>query len=80
MGVVNGLVLHHDGDRAASKLSASELPPEPEEISSTLLHSATMDQSDRDLPPNWKICVRSSSCSATRRIESTFITLASARA
>jgi serine-type D-Ala-D-Ala carboxypeptidase/endopeptidase len=30
MGVVNGLVLHQNGDRAAPKLSASELPPEPE--------------------------------------------------
>jgi len=27
-GVVNGLVLHQNGDRAAPKLSASELPPE----------------------------------------------------
>ena len=31
-GVVNGLVLHQNGDRAAPKLSASELPPEPKEI------------------------------------------------
>jgi D-alanyl-D-alanine-carboxypeptidase/D-alanyl-D-alanine-endopeptidase len=31
-GVVNGLVLHQDGDRAAPKLSPSELPPEPQEI------------------------------------------------
>lgn len=30
--VVNGLVLHQDGDRAAPKLSPSELPPEPQEI------------------------------------------------
>jgi D-alanyl-D-alanine-carboxypeptidase/D-alanyl-D-alanine-endopeptidase len=32
-GVVNGLVLHQNGDRPAPKLSASELPPEPNEIS-----------------------------------------------
>jgi CubicO group peptidase (beta-lactamase class C family) len=32
-GVVNGLVLHQNGDHAASKLSASELPPEPKEVS-----------------------------------------------
>ena len=31
-GVVNGLVLHQNGDRAAPKLSASELPPELKEI------------------------------------------------
>ena len=31
-GVVNGLVLHQNGDRPAPKLSASEIPPEPEEI------------------------------------------------
>jgi hypothetical protein len=31
-GVVNGLVLHQNGDRTAPKLSASELPPEPQEI------------------------------------------------
>ncbi len=31
-GVVNGLVLHQNGDHAARKLSASELPPEPQEI------------------------------------------------
>jgi D-alanyl-D-alanine-carboxypeptidase/D-alanyl-D-alanine-endopeptidase len=31
-GVVNGLVLHQNGDRAAPKLSASELPAEPKEI------------------------------------------------
>jgi serine-type D-Ala-D-Ala carboxypeptidase/endopeptidase len=31
-GVVNGLVLHQNGDRAAPKLSASELPPERQEI------------------------------------------------
>jgi CubicO group peptidase (beta-lactamase class C family) len=31
-GVVNGLVLHQNGNRTASKLSASELPPEPQEI------------------------------------------------
>jgi D-alanyl-D-alanine-carboxypeptidase/D-alanyl-D-alanine-endopeptidase len=31
-GAVNGLVLHQDGDHAAPKLSASELPPEPKEI------------------------------------------------
>jgi serine-type D-Ala-D-Ala carboxypeptidase/endopeptidase len=31
-GVVNGLVVHYNGDRAAPKLSASELPPELREI------------------------------------------------
>jgi D-alanyl-D-alanine-carboxypeptidase/D-alanyl-D-alanine-endopeptidase len=31
-GVVNGLVLHQNGEHAAAKLSASELPPEPQEI------------------------------------------------
>jgi CubicO group peptidase (beta-lactamase class C family) len=31
-GAVGGLVLHQNGDRAAAKLSASELPQEPEEI------------------------------------------------
>jgi serine-type D-Ala-D-Ala carboxypeptidase/endopeptidase len=31
-GTVSGLVLHQNGDRAAPKLSASELPPELEEI------------------------------------------------
>jgi serine-type D-Ala-D-Ala carboxypeptidase/endopeptidase len=31
-GVVSGLVLHQNGDHAALKLSASELPPEPKEI------------------------------------------------
>ena len=31
-GVVTGLVLHQNGDRTAPKLSASELPPEPQEI------------------------------------------------
>jgi CubicO group peptidase (beta-lactamase class C family) len=31
-GVVNGLVLHQNGDRTARKLSASELPPELKEI------------------------------------------------
>jgi D-alanyl-D-alanine-carboxypeptidase/D-alanyl-D-alanine-endopeptidase len=31
-GVVNGLVLHQNGDRSAPKLSASEIPPEPQEI------------------------------------------------
>lgn len=31
-GVVTGLVLHQNGDRAARKLSASEIPPEPQEI------------------------------------------------
>ena len=31
-GVINGLVLHQNGDRAAPKLSASELPPELKEI------------------------------------------------
>src|SRR5262249_52648387 len=31
-GLVNGLVLHQNGDRTAPKLNASELPPEPKEI------------------------------------------------
>jgi CubicO group peptidase (beta-lactamase class C family) len=31
-GLVNGLILHQNGDRPAPKLSASELPPEPKEI------------------------------------------------
>jgi serine-type D-Ala-D-Ala carboxypeptidase/endopeptidase len=31
-GVATALVLHQNGDRAAPKLSASELPPEPQEI------------------------------------------------
>ena len=31
-GAVSGLVLHQNGDRAAPKLSVSELPPEPKEI------------------------------------------------
>jgi len=31
-GAVDGLVLHQNGDRAAPKLSASELPQEPKEI------------------------------------------------
>jgi CubicO group peptidase (beta-lactamase class C family) len=31
-GAVTGLVLHQNGDRAAPKLSASEVPPEPKEI------------------------------------------------
>jgi hypothetical protein len=31
-GVVNGLVLHQNGDRSAPKLNASEIPPEPQEI------------------------------------------------
>jgi len=31
-GAVNGLVLHQNGDRTATKLSASEIPPEPQEI------------------------------------------------
>jgi hypothetical protein len=31
-GVVNGLVLHQNGDRTAPRLSASELPPELKEI------------------------------------------------
>jgi hypothetical protein len=31
-GVVNGLVLHQNGDRSARKLGASELPPELKEI------------------------------------------------
>jgi hypothetical protein len=31
-GVVNGLVLHQNGDRRAPKLSVSEVPPEPQEI------------------------------------------------
>src|SRR5215471_1483519 len=32
LGVVNGLVLHQNGDRAAPKLSTSELPPELREL------------------------------------------------
>ena len=39
-GVVNGLVLHQNGDRAAPKLSASELPPERQAIA---LDAATLD-------------------------------------
>ena len=31
-GAVNGLVLHQNGDRAAPKLSAADVPPEPVEI------------------------------------------------
>jgi D-alanyl-D-alanine-carboxypeptidase/D-alanyl-D-alanine-endopeptidase len=31
-GVVTGLVLHQNGDHTALKLSASEIPPEPQEI------------------------------------------------
>jgi D-alanyl-D-alanine-carboxypeptidase/D-alanyl-D-alanine-endopeptidase len=31
-GVITGLVLHQNGDRTAPKLSASEIPPEPQEI------------------------------------------------
>ena len=31
-GAVTGLVLHQNGDRTAPKLSASEIPPEPQEI------------------------------------------------
>ena len=31
-GAVNGLVLHQNGDHTAPKLSASEIPPEPQEI------------------------------------------------
>jgi CubicO group peptidase (beta-lactamase class C family) len=38
-GVVAGLVLHQNGDRAAPKLSASELPPELKEIA---LDAATL--------------------------------------
>jgi serine-type D-Ala-D-Ala carboxypeptidase/endopeptidase len=38
-GVVNGLVLHQNGDHAAPKLSASELPPELREIA---LDAATL--------------------------------------
>jgi CubicO group peptidase (beta-lactamase class C family) len=38
-GVVDGLVLHQNGDRPAAKLSASELPPEPKE---TALDAATL--------------------------------------
>jgi CubicO group peptidase (beta-lactamase class C family) len=38
-GVVNGLVLHQNGDRAAPKLSASELPPEFQQIA---LDAATL--------------------------------------
>jgi serine-type D-Ala-D-Ala carboxypeptidase/endopeptidase len=40
-GVVNGLVLHQNGDRAARKLTASELPPEPKEIE---LDAATLGE------------------------------------
>jgi CubicO group peptidase (beta-lactamase class C family) len=40
-GAVNGLVLHQNGDRPAAKLSASELPPERQEIA---LDAATLDQ------------------------------------
>jgi serine-type D-Ala-D-Ala carboxypeptidase/endopeptidase len=38
-GAVNGLVLHQNGNHAAPKLSASELPPEPKEIA---LDAATL--------------------------------------
>jgi serine-type D-Ala-D-Ala carboxypeptidase/endopeptidase len=38
-GVINGLFLHQNGDRAAPKLSASELPPELKEIA---LDAATL--------------------------------------
>jgi D-alanyl-D-alanine-carboxypeptidase/D-alanyl-D-alanine-endopeptidase len=38
-GAVNGLVLHQNGDRAAPKMSAAELPPEPKE---TVLDAATL--------------------------------------
>lgn len=31
-GAVNGLVLHQNGDRAAPKMSAAELPPAPKEV------------------------------------------------
>jgi D-alanyl-D-alanine-carboxypeptidase/D-alanyl-D-alanine-endopeptidase len=31
-GAVNGLVLHQNGDRAAPKMSPSELPPEPTQV------------------------------------------------
>jgi hypothetical protein len=31
-GAVTGLILHQNGDRTAPKLSASEIPPEPQEI------------------------------------------------
>lgn len=31
-GAVNGLVLHQNGDHAARKLNASEIPPEPQEV------------------------------------------------
>jgi len=31
-GAVSGLVLHQNGDRAAPKMTAAELPPEPKEI------------------------------------------------
>src|SRR6185295_9775552 len=31
-GAVDGLVLHQNGDRAARKLPASEIPPEPREV------------------------------------------------
>ena len=39
-GVVDGLVLHQNGDRAAPKLSASELPPQRQAIT---LDAATLD-------------------------------------
>jgi CubicO group peptidase (beta-lactamase class C family) len=39
-GRVNGLVLHQNGDHAAAKLSAAELPPELREIA---LDAATLD-------------------------------------
>jgi D-alanyl-D-alanine-carboxypeptidase/D-alanyl-D-alanine-endopeptidase len=39
-GAVGGLVLHQNGDRAAPKLSASELPQEPQEIE---LDAAALD-------------------------------------
>jgi hypothetical protein len=38
---VNGLVLHQNGERAAPKLSASELSPEPQEIE---LDAATLGE------------------------------------
>jgi len=38
-GAISGLVLHQNGDHAAPKLSASELPPEPKQI---LLDTATL--------------------------------------
>jgi CubicO group peptidase (beta-lactamase class C family) len=31
-GIVNGLVLHQNGDRTAPKMSAAELPPAPKEV------------------------------------------------